>query len=75
MHIPLDFICPISKKIMNEPVMAADGRVYDKSSMEQWLKSNDTSPIFGQPLRHKFLMPYNELAGRINHWKMRNSIR
>jgi len=75
MHIPQDFLCPISNQIMDEPVMAADGRIYDRMSMENWLKRSNSSPIFGTPLKHKMLMPYNELKGRINFWKMQQNMR
>merc|ERR1712176_874955 len=73
--IPSNFICPISKTIMSEAVMASDGRIYDKINIENWLKDNDTSPISQQKLRHKMLMPFNELTDKINYWKMKNSVK
>jgi len=73
--IPSNFICPISNEIISQAVMAADGRIYDKKNIENWLKHNDKSPISGQKLRHKNLMPFNELNEKINYWKMKNLIK
>jgi len=36
--IPDLFICPITKDIMKNPVMAADGFSYEKSAIEAWFK-------------------------------------
>lgn len=37
--------CPISKQIFYEPVFAMDGITYEKTEIENWLKTNKTSPI------------------------------
>ena len=39
------FLCPISMEIMKEPVLAADGHTYDKSSIQKWFETKKTSPI------------------------------
>ena len=39
------FLCPISMEIMKEPVVAGDGYTYDKTSIQKWFKTKDTSPI------------------------------
>src|SRR5690606_462377 len=36
----LFFVCPITKKIMNEPCIAMDGHTYEKKAIEQYLKEN-----------------------------------
>ena len=37
---------------MLDPVVAADGVTYDRSSISQWLLTRDTSPITGAPMSH-----------------------
>ncbi len=40
------YICPITQKVMYNPVVAEDGRTYEKSAILRWLSSgNTTSPI------------------------------
>ena len=54
--MPHELICPISMSVMTEPVVAADGRTYERKEFEKFLrlaKQNGTplkSPITGQPL-------------------------
>ena len=45
--------CPIRKRIMTEPVMAADGFTYEKEALLQWLLRNDRSPMTNQKLKNK----------------------
>ncbi len=47
---------PISRRLMTEPVRAADGRHYERATLEQWLAHRAakglpcTSPCTGQPM-------------------------
>ena len=43
--IPSKFICPITKQIMKDPVIAFDENIYERSAIEKYLKENNTSPI------------------------------
>eukprot|EP01083_Nonionella_stella_P244956 852062_1 len=47
-HIPSKFICPITKKIMINPVVAFDGNIYGKDAILKHLKEKGTSPITGE---------------------------
>lgn len=38
MNIPDDFICPISRDIMSEPVSDKDGHSYDKQFIVEWMR-------------------------------------
>jgi hypothetical protein len=38
-------------------VVAADGFTYERSAIENWLKSNDCSPMTNEKLAHKNLDP------------------
>ena len=40
------------QRIMEDPVVAADGNTYERRAMEDWLQRNHTSPVTGHQLRH-----------------------
>ncbi|CAI5979137.1 unnamed protein product [Closterium sp. NIES-64] len=65
-HMDSQLLCPLSQERMSDPVVAADGFTYERSSIEEWLKTRDTSPVNGQPLPHKFLTPNNTLRMLLN---------
>ena len=51
---PPDFLCPILQTLMKDPVQAADGHSYERSSITAWLeKGNRTSPSTGAELSEK----------------------
>ncbi|GJP56335.1 hypothetical protein CLOM_g15397 [Closterium sp. NIES-68] len=55
------FMCPLSHERMTDPVVAADGFTYERSSIEEWLQTHDTSPSTHEPLPHKHLTPNHAL--------------
>ena len=56
--------CPITSDLMTDPVMTADGQTYERSAIETWLKNNNTSPLTGNQLADKRLMP-NRLVKKL----------
>lgn len=52
-----ELFCPISKDLITDPVLAADGYLYNKKHMTKWLKTHDTSPKTGKTLDHTQLSP------------------
>jgi gas vesicle protein len=42
-------ICPISQKIMRDPVKCSDGLTYERRSIEEWAKRSKTG-VYHQPL-------------------------
>jgi hypothetical protein len=44
-EIPEGFKCPITKTIMEDPVVADDGHTYERVAIEAWLKTRETSPL------------------------------
>ena len=36
---------------------AADGQTYERAAITQWLTTHDTSPLTGEQLEHKQLVP------------------
>nr|XP_020654018.1 WD repeat, SAM and U-box domain-containing protein 1 isoform X3 [Pogona vitticeps] len=67
--IPDEFLCPITRELMKEPVIAADGYSYEKEAMENWIiKERRTSPMTNLPLQTLILTPNRSLKMAINRW-------
>lgn len=43
--------------MMTDPVIAADGHTYERTAMQTWLQSHDTSAITHEKLKHTRLVP------------------
>jgi len=43
--------CPITQEPIKDPVFAPDFYTYERSALEQWLRTNPTSPMTRQPMR------------------------
>jgi len=59
--IPTEFICPISRELMRDPVVAADGRTYERECIELWLLDHDVSPMYNQRMAHRLVVPNTNL--------------
>lgn len=46
-EIPSVFLCPITKKLMSDPVVAFDGMTYEKSAISKYLEQHNRSPVTG----------------------------
>jgi hypothetical protein len=66
------FVCPISGKLMKEPVLASDGYSYDKTSIEPflggWIRNGQAaiSPQTMLPFPHLRLVPNHALRMSID---------
>ena len=58
---PNDLQCPISQELMRDPVVAADGRTYERAQIAEWIRSHNTSPMTNERLNHKHLCS-NDIA-------------
>ena len=47
-EIPDDYICPISKNILIDPVLVSTGETYERHFIEKWFKDHDTDPLTNQ---------------------------
>ena len=50
-----EFLCPITQELPLDPVTAEDGRVYERSAIEEWLERNEKSPHTNEPMGKKLL--------------------
>ena len=72
---PDDYCCPVSLVLMQDPVVAADGITYDRSTIQGWfdncVQNNKpaTSPNTGAILPHTYLIPNNALKNLIDTYR------
>lgn len=50
-------LCPLSKAVLKDPVILADGHTYERTNAEAYVSTHDSSPVTGLPLAHKRLVP------------------
>lgn len=68
--IPDEFLCPITRELMREPVIAADGYSYEREAIESWINNkNRSSPMTNLPLVTTLLTPNHTLKMAIGRWK------
>ncbi|KAM9850689.1 WD repeat, SAM and U-box domain-containing protein 1-like [Aulostomus maculatus] len=67
---PDEFLCPITRELMKDPVIAADGYSYEREPIENWIRGkNKTSPMTNLPLLTTLLTPNRSLKMAIARWK------
>ncbi|XP_062303358.1 WD repeat, SAM and U-box domain-containing protein 1 isoform X1 [Osmerus eperlanus] len=68
--VPDEFLCPITRELMRDPVIAADGYSYEREAMESWISTkNRTSPMTNLPLQTTLLTPNRTLKMAIGRWQ------
>ncbi|XP_010264614.1 PREDICTED: U-box domain-containing protein 44-like [Nelumbo nucifera] len=79
-HIPpfKNFICPLTKEVMKDPVVLESSQTYERTAIEYWFKRciedgrDPTCPVTGQVLNSLEQKPNIGLAGAIEEWITRN---
>ncbi|KAL2936265.1 U-box domain-containing protein 25 [Bienertia sinuspersici] len=72
-QIPYYFRCPISLELMQDPVTVCTGQTYDRSSIESWVATgNTTCPVTRAPLSDFCLIPNHTLRRLIQEWCVSN---
>eukprot|EP00892_Ulva_mutabilis_P003541 jgi/Ulvmu1/1559/UM110_0022.1 len=69
-QVPELFLCPISREVMENPVLASDGHVYERAQIEAWLKAHQTSPMTNMAMRPE-VRPVLSLRSEIQAFKQR----
>lgn len=67
---PLEFMCPITNQMMDDPVTACDGNNYERMAIEMWFElGNAEFPAGKGQITHHELIPNDDLRARIQLWK------
>ena len=59
------FLCPITRDVMVDPVVCADGHTYERASIAKWLEMHVTSPKTNARLPNRNLLPNHALRQQI----------
>lgn len=66
---PEEFCCPISSRLMYDPVVIASGQTFERVSIEQWFNDgHDTCPKTQKKLTHLFMIPNYCMKDLISNW-------
>ncbi|KAL4361916.1 hypothetical protein GQ457_04G002560 [Hibiscus cannabinus] len=72
-QVPYYFRCPISLELMRDPVTVTTGQTYDRTSIESWAATgNTTCPVTRTPLSDFTLIPNHTLRRLIQDWCVAN---
>ena len=63
--LPKEYFCPLTKRLMKEPVRDTEGNVYEREAIERWLRVQSSSPITNGYLSLEMLKPDRELKRAI----------
>ena len=55
--VPKHFFCPLTKKVMQDPVLAFDGQCYERKAIEEYFKSHQKSPVTGKDADYIIVFP------------------
>ncbi|KAK4800134.1 hypothetical protein SAY86_025499 [Trapa natans] len=67
--VPPEFLCPISKRLMHDPVVLETGQTYDRVHIEEVLSRGDwRCPVTQRRLSHSVLIPNNLIREGISRW-------
>ena len=66
-----ELVCPITMEVFRDPVLAGDGRVYEREAITRWIFEHGTSPFTREPLQLDQLQPDDRLRQLAS--KRRNS--
>jgi hypothetical protein len=72
--IPTEYICPITKKIMDDPMMSRHGQNFEREAILNWLaaEGNVCCPVTANPLRASYLISNKVLKMNIRNWRVEN---
>eukprot|EP01083_Nonionella_stella_P210324 761540_1 len=76
-NIPNEFVCPLTNKIMRDPVKIFDNNTYEREAIEAYLKEHNKSPITGEECEDEddhWTLPDRKLKERIQIFVSVNNI-
>ena len=69
--VPTAFLCPLTRTLMQRPVIDLEGNTFEQAAIEQWLLAGNTvSPITRSPLRSSDLIFNRALCNAIEEYNL-----
>ena len=66
---PVEFVCPITQTLMQDPVLTIQGNVYEHAAITEWLQSHTTDPLTNNHLTAFTLIPCNPIKSEIEEFR------
>ncbi|GJP57248.1 hypothetical protein CLOM_g16274, partial [Closterium sp. NIES-68] len=74
-EVPLEFICPLSDRVMAEPVIIASGLTYEREFIQAWFDAGHVNcPRSGTKVRHTDYFPNVALKALIMEWCSKHNV-
>ncbi len=64
------FLCPITLKVMRDPVNTKYGHLFERSAIEDWIAKKGTCPLTGLPLTKADLFPAISVRNAIQEYHL-----
>ncbi|CAL9189902.1 unnamed protein product [Musa hybrid cultivar] len=73
---PEEFVCPISSRLMYDPVVIASGQTYERIYIEKWFsEGHDTCPKTQRKLENFYVVPNSCMKDLITNWSTKHGIK
>eukprot|EP00980_Cylindrotheca_fusiformis_P031079 scaffold25800_cov162-Cylindrotheca_fusiformis.AAC.5 len=66
---PHNYICPLTLRLMGDPVYDQCGHAFERTAILDWLEYHSMCPISRRPMDAADLVPSPDLQCRIHQWK------
>lgn len=66
--IPNEFLCPLTKVLFCNPVVACDGHTYEAEMIMEWFQNHETSPLTNVAVESKVTYPNFALRSLMERW-------
>ena len=63
--VPDELKCPITKRLMEDPVVASDGWTYERTAVEEYLRERRDSPLTDEPFEDDLLRTNKQIKKKI----------
>ncbi|KAJ8770857.1 hypothetical protein K2173_021772 [Erythroxylum novogranatense] len=72
--IPLEFVCPLSGQVMEDPLTLETGQTYEREAIKEWFnQGHRTCPVTGRTMQNLTLPLTNLILKRIiDSWRLKN---
>jgi len=68
-EIPAEFLCPLTRSLLEDPVATLDGNIFERKAIEEWFRSGNTSsPITDEILQTTEVIPMPLLKNAIKRF-------
>ena len=72
---PTEYVCPLTKKLISDPVVSRYGNFFERKAILKWLNDgHNYCPVTGNPLRISNIVSDKTLQWKIQYWAKKHNI-